>query len=183
LRALRLGPSAAKLSMQSLAARPINHSLTKSAKPVRKRRTGPLEAEPAHSQRRTPVHVHSWPDCLSIRPCAGKMRKNRDCRITESEADEDGTAASSSRIFTSTRSARSRPEPLCSPSRTGATIGLEPSGSGARVLARRPRRSAPACRLRRSTTSRDGVAHEAPLSTVWRVFESARQRNEPHAST
>ena len=35
---------------------------------------------------------------------------------------------------------------------------------------------------RYSTTSRDGVAHEAPLSTVWRAFQSALTL-EPHAST
>ena len=31
--------------------------------------------------------------------------------------------------------------------------------------------------------SRDGVAHEAPLSLVWRVRKSARPACEPHAST
>jgi len=36
---------------------------------------------------------------------------------------------------------------------------------------------------RHSTTSRDGVAHEAPLSPVWRGPKSARVRYEPHAST
>jgi hypothetical protein len=37
-------------------------------------------------------------------------------------------------------------------------------------------------RLRPGTTSRDGVAHEAPLSTVWRAFRSALTL-EPHAAT
>ena len=42
-----------------------------------------------------------------------------------------------------------------------------------------PRRAARS--LRPGIPSRDGVAHEAPLSTVWRAFRSAHP--EPHAST
>ena len=42
----------------------------------------------------------------------GQNAQSRDLRITESEADVDGTAACSFRIFTSTRQARSRPKPL-----------------------------------------------------------------------
>src|SRR5262245_2896821 len=37
--------------------------------------------------------------------------------------------------------------------------------------------------VRHSTTSRDGVAHEAPLSTVWRLFGSARARCAVNAAT
>ena len=56
------------------------------------------------------------------------------------------------------------------------------------LRAYRPGPCVPACvgsppENRCSTTSGDGVAHEAPLSTVWRGFRLARAQREPHAST
>src|SRR5262245_28363912 len=103
------------------------------------------------------------------------MRES-DCRIAGGETGMDGAAASSSR----THVAADGRGPL--PNRFGANregppmrVGLEPWGPSlnAKRLITEPR----------SMTSRDGVAHEAPLSKVWRDTRSARDRCEPHAST
>src|SRR5581483_9635736 len=63
------------------------------------------------------------------------------------------------------------PNRCVDPSRTVADLGRRgPAGQGpgsAYIVAAR------ALSGRRSTTSRDGVAHEAPLSKVWRDLKSA----------
>jgi hypothetical protein len=64
--------------------------------------------------------------------------------------------------------------------RSVTTARLRPASRAAGWVGVCPRMTAH--RLWLSTTSRDGVAHEAPLSTVWRVFQSAHIC-EPHAST
>src|SRR5947207_1525336 len=71
------------------------------------------------------------------------------------------------------------PEPLHQTSKAVAKlVRLGPSGPGL-ACGRVERRLA---RGRTSKTSRDGVAHEAPLSPLWRGPRSAR-RCELHAST
>jgi hypothetical protein len=167
----------------TILAAAVNLSLTKSAKPAGKigAASRRLSRHPANDKLRSVCA--SWWDCLSIRPCAGKMRKTGTAELPRARRTWMGPPlaalgflrARARRVPVPNRCVRSR--------RTAAMMRLEPSCSRARVLARHPHRSVSACRWRHSTTSRDGVAHEAPLSTVWRVFESARQRNEPHAST
>src|SRR6185436_19672267 len=71
------------------------------------------------------------------------------------------------------------PNRCAQPSRAVLPVPPEPCGPGSLVVCDRERRA----RVGPSTTSRDGVAHEAPLSTVWRDFASARTQRELHAST
>jgi hypothetical protein len=168
---------------ESSSIAPINLSLTKSAKPAGG--IGTANRMPRRQQANDKLRsvCASWRDCLSIQPCAGTMRKTGTAELPGARRTWMGPPlaalgflrARARRVPVPNRCVRSR--------RTAAMMRLEPSCSRARMLARHPHRFVSACRRRHSTTSRDGVAHEAPLSTVWRVFESARQRNEPHAST
>jgi hypothetical protein len=73
---------------------------------------------------------------------------------------------------------------LCAQSNKAETtvLCMDPTGSERCTFLLCPR-DLSASRLRLSSTSRDGVANEAPLSTVRRVSKSACSQREPYAST
>src|SRR5437016_5644298 len=82
--------------------------------------------------------------------------------------------------LTSPRTSRGPlPNRCAQASRTVLLAPPEPCGPGTQFVCDEER----SARVRHSTTSRDGVAHEAPLSTVWRDFGSACAQRELHAST
>jgi hypothetical protein len=103
--------------------------------------------------------------------------QSTDCRIAGGETGMDGAAASSSRTHVAADCRGPLPN-RCVATSEGRRPRVLASGPGARASSQRRLITEP-----RSMTSRDGVAHEAPLSKVWRDPRSARDRCEPHAST
>lgn len=168
-----------------MATRCVNLLLTKSANAVYRRWPWQLEAAPARSRDKAPATERCASDAAgfaqNLRPASERgCVTSRTAELPGARRAWMGPPLAALGLSLPRDLPRSHPKPLRPSEHAVAT--MRPSGRSAEVRALM--RPTPACaRDRRSTTSRDGVAHEAPLSTVWRVYRSARAQREPHAST
>src|SRR5262245_61794405 len=101
-------------------------------------------------------------------------------KIPVGEAGVDGAAATSSPARVPTLDLQAHPKPLDATAR----LRRDRAGRmGRRLALRLSLDKAGTGRLRASTTSRYGVAHEAPPPTVLRVCKLAMSVDRLHAST